>query len=57
MDFDDAARLDAGQVQDARGWRTVVEALSVSFAPATDAEFTPPADYERVAAGQQGPRP
>ena len=44
------------QAQDAGGWRTVVEAISVSFAPATDAEFTPPADYERVAAGQQGPR-
>lgn len=45
------------QVQDARGRRTVVEAISVSFAPATEAEFTPPADYERVAGGQQGQRP
>ena len=45
------------QTQDARGRRSMVEALSVSYAPATDAEFTPPPDYERLAAGQEGARP
>ena len=40
------------QGQDERGRRTLVEAISVSFAPATNAEFTPPADYERLSGGQ-----
>lgn len=43
------------QGQDEQGRRTLVEALSVSYAQVTDAEFTPPADYERLSAGQAGP--
>lgn len=45
------------QGQDERGRRTLVEAVSVSFARATDAEFTPPPDYERLTAGQAGAGP
>ena len=45
------------QGQDERGRRTLVEAISVSFARATDAEFTPPPDYERLTAGQAGAGP
>lgn len=36
--------------QDEAGQRTLVEAISVSFAPAPESDFTPPADFDRMAA-------
>jgi len=42
---------------DAAGQRNVIEAVSVSFAPARPNEFVPPADFSRMAAGPNGPVP
>ena len=36
--------------QDEAGRRTLVEAVSVSFTPAQDSDFTPPPDFERMEA-------
>ncbi len=45
------------QGQDERGRRTLIEAVSVSLAPATPDEFSVPAEYERLAAPPAGPAP
>lgn len=42
------------QSQDERGRRTLIEASSVSLAPATEQEFTPPPDYEYLPASPPG---
>ncbi len=42
---------------DAAGQRNVIEAVSVSFAPAGPNEFVPPAEFSRMAAGPNGPVP
>lgn len=41
--------------QDEVGRRTLIEAVSVSFAPAPASDFTPPADFERMVATPNGP--
>jgi hypothetical protein len=43
--------------QDEAGRRTLIEAVSVSFAPAPASDFTLPADYDRMAATPNGPAP
>jgi len=43
--------------QDEAGRRSLIEAISVSFAPAVAAEFTPPADFDRMIATPNGPVP
>ncbi len=35
--------------QDGAGRRSLIEAVSVSFAPASPSDFVPPADFERIA--------
>ena len=40
---------------DEAGRRNLIEAVSVSFAPASAGEFVPPADFSRVAATPNGP--
>jgi hypothetical protein len=42
---------------DAAGQRNLIEAVSVSFAPAGPNEFVPPADFSRMTAGPNGPVP
>jgi len=42
---------------DRAGQRNVIEAVSVSFAPAGPNEFVPPADFSRMAPGPNGPVP
>lgn len=42
---------------DAAGRRSLIEAVSVSFAPAPESDFTPPADFDRMEAGPNGPVP
>ena len=42
---------------DAAGQRNVIEAVSVSFAPAGPNEFVPPADFSRMVSGPNGPVP
>ncbi len=42
---------------DATGHRNLIEAVSVSFAPAGPNEFVPPADFNRMAATPDGPVP
>ena len=42
---------------DAAGQRNVIEAVSVSFAPAGPNEFVPPADFSRMVSGPDGPVP
>lgn len=42
---------------DQAGRRNLIEAVSVSFAPAAANEFVPPADFSRMAAPADGPAP
>ncbi len=42
---------------DEAGRRNLIEAVSVSFAPAPAGEFVPPADFSRMAATSNGPAP
>jgi len=42
---------------DETGKRNLIEAVSVSYAPATADEFVPPADFSRMAATPDGPVP
>jgi len=42
---------------DAAGRRSLIEAVSVSFAPAPEGDFTPPADFDRMEAAPNGPAP
>jgi len=43
--------------QDEAGRRNLIEAISVSFAPAAASEFTPPPDFDRIGAMPNGPVP
>lgn len=42
---------------DGNGRRNLIEAVSVSYAPATPDEFAPPADFSRMVATPRGPVP
>lgn len=53
---DDGILLRSSGVDEA-GHRNLIEAVSVSFAPAAANEFVPPADFSRMAASPNGPVP
>lgn len=53
---DDGIMLRSSGVDEA-GRRNLIEAVSVSFAPAAADEFVPPADFSRMAATPDGPVP
>ena len=53
---DDGILLRSAGV-DAAGQHNVIEAVSVSFAPAGPNEFVPPADFSRMVSGPNGPVP
>jgi len=54
---DDGVLLRSSALDAAGGRRSLIEAVSVSFTPAPESDFTPPADFDRMEATPNGPAP